>query len=122
MSNQKVTINWFEIPVADMARATAFYSAVMQATLMPMEQPEGEMQAFLSGETPVGALVANAHNTPSTSGALIYFDAGGDIDAMLTRVEAAGGSIAMPKISIGAFGHIAHFVDTEGNRIALHSA
>ena len=122
MSNNKVTINWFEIPVSDMARAKTFYQAALQAVLMPMEQPDGEMQAFLSGETPVGALVAGAHNSPSTTGSLIYFDAGGDIDAALARVEAAGGSVAVPKVSIGAFGHIAQFIDSEGNRIALHSA
>ena len=41
---------------------------------------------------------------------------------MLARVERAGGSIVVPKTDIGGdFGFFAHFVDTEGNKVGLHS-
>lgn len=115
------TINWFEIPVTNLDRAVGFYTKVMGATLVPMEMPEGKMRAFQNGDTPVGALVQNPHNSPSSNGSMIYFDAAGDMDAVLTKVGEAGGQVVMPKTSIGAYGHIAQFIDTEGNRIALHS-
>jgi hypothetical protein len=36
--------------------------------------------------------------------------------------DMAGGSIAVPKTDIGnGFGFSAHFIDTEGNKVGLHS-
>jgi uncharacterized protein len=41
---------------------------------------------------------------------------------MLARVVPAGGSVLVPKTEIGNdFGFFAHFVDTEGNKLGLHS-
>ena len=36
-------------------------------------------------------------------------------------VEAAGGKILAPKMSIGEHGNMAFILDTEGNKIGLHS-
>ncbi|NKB54982.1 MAG: VOC family protein [Alphaproteobacteria bacterium] len=120
MAKNLVTVDWFEIPVGDLERASNFYSAVLDADLVPMEVPEGKMKAFQNGEMPVGALVENPHNKPSATGSLVYFHSD-DIDATLGQVTGAGGTVAVPKTSIGPYGHIAQFVDTEGNRVALHS-
>ena len=43
------------------------------------------------------------------------------MDNILARVEAAGGQVAMPKMSIGEHGSIAFIIDTEGNKIGIHS-
>jgi predicted enzyme related to lactoylglutathione lyase len=43
------------------------------------------------------------------------------VAAALARVEKAGGKSVMPKTSIGEYGFIGGFVDTEGNRLYLHS-
>jgi predicted enzyme related to lactoylglutathione lyase len=39
----------------------------------------------------------------------------------LAKVVKNGGKALMPKTSIGEWGFIANFEDSEGNRIALHS-
>jgi len=52
----------------------------------------------------------------------VYLNGGADLALMLARVEGAGGSIAVPKTEIGSdFGFFAYFIDTEGNRVGLHS-
>ncbi|MFD2273604.1 hypothetical protein ACFS07_28025 [Undibacterium arcticum] len=53
---------------------------------------------------------------------MIYLDAGPSIDRVLARIEPAGGSIQMGKTELPReLGYIAHFIDTEGNRLALHA-
>ena len=44
-----------------------------------------------------------------------------NMDGMLIRVHASGGKTLTPKIQIGDYGFIAHFEDSEDNRVALHS-
>jgi predicted enzyme related to lactoylglutathione lyase len=71
-----------------------------------------------------GSLVyAPALYQPSAQGTLIYFTAfSGDLADELSRVEAAGGKALMPKTLINEeVGYMAMFLDTEGNRVALHS-
>lgn len=113
-----VKINWFAIPVRDVAAAARFYEAVFQQALIPMEGPDGEMRAFTADGTPVGALVG--HGTPGGRGVDLYFDAQGDLDAMLERTSAAGGTIVLPRTSIGEDGHFARIADADGNTIGLH--
>ncbi len=121
MANTKIAINWFEIPVADLDRAAKFYGAVFETELVPMETPGGTIMAFQNDEAPVGALSPCDGNAPSSKGAMLYFNADGDIDGVLKRVEAAGGNVILPNTAIGPYGHMAQFADTEGNRVALHS-
>ncbi len=115
-----VTINWFEIPVQNLARAAKFYSRILAVDLGEMQGPAGVMKTFQNGDAPVGALVESEHNSPSKSGPLVYLGAE-DIDVVLGRIGDAGGEVVLPKTSIGPFGNIAQFIDLEGNRIALHS-
>ena len=69
-----------------------------------------------------GALIAGEHYQPSRQGAVVYLNAGNNIDGPLSRIEAAGGKIVMEKTFLGEkIGHIAMFIDTEGNRIGIHS-
>ena len=117
MSN--ISINWFEIPTQDLDRAAGFYSRVLEAELGDMDGPMGPMKSFHNDGLPVGALVAGPQVSPSQTGSLIYLGTQ-DIDAALARVEAAGGQVLVGKTSIGPFGSIGQFVDSEGNRVALH--
>jgi predicted enzyme related to lactoylglutathione lyase len=57
---------------------------------------------------------------PSHAGALVYLTVD-NMNGMLKRVHASGGKTLMPKMQIGAYGFIAHFEDSEGNRVALHA-
>jgi predicted enzyme related to lactoylglutathione lyase len=68
-----------------------------------------------------GALVQQKGRQPTESGALVYLDADGKLDASLARVEAAGGRVVMPRTDIGAPGFIALIRDTEGNVVGLHT-
>lgn len=115
--------NWFEIPVHDMERATAFYEHLLQAELAVRDFGAARMawfpmEAGVPGAT--GALIQHESYTPSHAGSLIYLSVP-DIDAALARAEAGGGKVLRPRTSIGEFGFVGHLEDTEGNRVALHS-
>jgi predicted enzyme related to lactoylglutathione lyase len=116
-------INWFEIPAKNLARAKAFYEAVlgiemitpfpdMKYAMFPADMQNGEIG---------GGLLEEEGYEPSQQGALIYLNGGEDLDVPLGKVEAAGGKIIMPKTSIGPNGFMGRFIDTEGNRVAFHS-
>ena len=121
---------WFEIYVADMARAKAFYEAVLQVQLTPLPTPAGDasasgmqMLAFPAEMTQGGAggtLVKMDGMAPGGGGTLVYF---GSEDCAIeqARVEQAGGKVHQAKFSIGEYGHCALIVDTEGNTVGLHS-
>ena len=117
------SINWFEIPATDFARAKKFYETLFGTEIQMMSHPTmqygilpGDMQ---NGVT--GGLVQGEGFEPSAKGVVIYLNGGDDLSTPLARVEKAGGKILLPKTSIGGNGYMAHFLDTEGNRIALHS-
>jgi predicted enzyme related to lactoylglutathione lyase len=118
-------VGWFEIPVTDMGRAMKFYEAVLDVKLSRNQVGEIDMAWFpmVDGKGAAGSLVAHAEwYKPSQDGTLVYFTAySGDLESELGRVEAAGGKILVPKKSIGEYGFMAVVLDTEGNRIALHS-
>jgi uncharacterized protein len=123
MSEISHALNWFEIPVTDFARAKAFYETVLSVTIQPMAMGPTTM-GFLSADPDAvgGALVHSEDSAPSQLGTIVYLNGGEDLAPMLARVEQAGGSIAVPKTEIGNdFGCFAHFIDTEGNKVGLHS-
>ncbi len=116
-------VNWFEIPVLDLERAIKFYEKVFGYQLTK-ESMEGYSMAFFpmteNASGAAGTLMKAENYAPSHTGTMVYFSVD-DIDEVLRRVNANGGSIVLPKKNIGKYGFIAHFEDTEGNRIALHS-
>lgn len=115
-------LNWFEIPVSDFARAKGFYEAVLGITIAPMPMGPLTMGMLSSDPTAVGGAIVHGEGTPSQSGTLVYLNGGDDLAPMLARVEPAGGSVVVPKTEIGnGFGFFALFVDTEGNKVGLHS-
>jgi uncharacterized protein len=115
-------ISWFEISTTDFDRAIAFYSALVGKKLEKM--PEMPNYAFFPMEEmgPGGALQQVDGYEPSAQGTIIYLNLGEDLSEALARVEPAGGKILVHKTLISEeFGYFAHFLDTEGNRIGLHS-
>lgn len=119
----KNSINWFEIPVKNFERAKSFYSTLLGAEVQVMPHPElkygilpGDMQNGITG-----GIVEGPGFEPSDKGALIYLNGGEDLALPLSKVEAAGGTVVLPKTAIGPNGFMAHIIDTEGNKIALHS-
>ena len=116
-------INWFEIPSTDFARAVKFYETIFDAKLKVDDLGNMPLGIFVDdkGES-VGCVVHSEHMKPSEQGALLYLDATPDFDAVLDRVTKAGGRIVMGKLELPReLGYIAQFIDTEGNRVALHA-
>lgn len=119
MSN---TVVWFDIPVTDLTRAMKFYSSVLQIDMQPMEMGPAKMAFFpFQPEEASGSLLQSKDAHPSDKGSVVYLNGGEDLSESLGRVESAGGKILQEKTSIGEHGFIAYFLDTEGNRVALHS-
>lgn len=116
---------WFEIPVVDMTRAMAFYSAVTGSNLELSKQSPIPMAMFPSTKNygSAGALVQMPQMLPGANGPVIYLNGGDDLQVMLDRVVPAGGTILVPKTLISEeVGYYALFLDTEGNRLGLFSA
>ncbi len=114
------SVNWFELFVAEMPRAQAFYEQVLATTLRP-ENVNGEAHAIFGGDGVAGSLVQRKGAQPGGGGTLVYLNCNGTLDAVIARVEKSGGKVMMPKTDIGPPGFIAVMVDTEGNSVGLHS-
>ncbi len=119
-------VGWFEIPVTDMDRAKKFYDTVFEVDIQVHQMNELQMGWFPFAENKMGAsgsLVRHKewYKPSDTYGPLLYFSSR-DVQEQLHRVEKAGGTIVQPKKLIAKdIGYMAVFIDTEGNRIALHS-
>lgn len=116
-------VNWIEIPVTDMARAKAFYRALLGVELVDFAAPGYEYALFtVQSRTNAGALVKGEGAAPSMTGVTIYFDASQRIDAMIERAIAAGATLLLPKTRLSdEAGDVAFLRDTEGNRVGLQS-
>ncbi|MES2279080.1 MAG: VOC family protein [Bacteroidota bacterium] len=120
-------ISWFEIPATDIDRAQKFYEAIFDISMMPMDMPQMKMRIFpltdmMKGVSGCLCDSGGFHVPSADKGPLVYLNANPDVQIVLDRIEAAGGKIIVPKTQISPeHGHMAVFVDTEGNRVALHA-
>ena len=120
-------ISWFEIGTTDLGRATKFYETIFNLKLQPLDLQNIRMRMFPLADmmTGVGGALVDSggfHKPSATDGPLIYLNGNPDVQTVLDRVEGAGGKIAVPKTQISPeYGYMAVIIDTEGNRIALHS-
>jgi predicted enzyme related to lactoylglutathione lyase len=115
-------IHWYEIPVADIQRASKFYGAVLNQTIQVTDLTE-QMGSML-GMLPGGALVQNVQHgyEPAATGTLIYLTVDEDLNETLARVEASNGQVVLPKTPMGQDkGFCAWVMDTEGNKVGLYS-
>ena len=120
-------ISWFEIPATDLPRAQKFYETIFGIKMVPMDMENIKMRMFPLDDmmTQIGGAVVDSggfHKPSLTDGPLIYLNGNPDVQNVLNKVEAAGGTIMVPKTQISPeYGYMAVLVDTEGNRIGLHS-
>ncbi len=118
-------IDWFEIPVLDMDRATAFYEALLGTTIRRETLGPHTLGVFTcDGDQAVGGCLLAGDNLPAPSldGSLVYLNAGPLLDVVVARVEVAGGRVLVPKVVLpGDMGCFVHIADTEGNRVGLHA-
>lgn len=114
-------ISWFEIPVYDIRRAARFYGTIYNLEMEVTGNGEFAMAYFPADKGIGGALIYGPGCVPSDTGTLVYLNAGNDLDGILGRVDLAGGRVIMPRSVISeAAGSFALFIDSEGNRVALH--
>ena len=118
------SLNWFEIPAKNIKRSMKFYENIFGIKMEEMEM-NGMQMAFFpwkegSGKAN-GGLVQSKIHKPSKDGAVIYLNANPKMDKVLAKINKAGGKVVMPKMQTGDFGYMAFFIDTEGNKVALHS-
>jgi predicted enzyme related to lactoylglutathione lyase len=115
--------NWIEIPVADMKRAKRFYGELLGVALNGMQMGSNDYALFeVKDRFNTGCLVKGKGYVPSKQGVVVYLNGGDDLSTVLARVAKAGGKVLLEKTFLSKeAGHIAYFVDTEGNKIGLHS-
>jgi len=116
-------ISWVEIPATDINRAIKFYSEILDSEIV--QQNVGDFQmAFLPSdmEGVGGAITYGPDYTPAQTGVLVYLNGGEDLDVILARIDAAGGKVLVPKTLITEeYGYFGLFIDSEGNKLGLHS-
>jgi predicted enzyme related to lactoylglutathione lyase len=114
-------INWFEISVVNLDRATRFYGDVLGSPLR-REVFGGTPIAVFSHTQPAGVggcLMQHDGRRPSEDGPAVYL-ATKDLQGSLARLKEAGGELVQPYTDIGAQGVMALIRDTEGNVVGLH--
>lgn len=122
LSMSQNTVVWMDIPVTDLKRATDFYAKVLGAKLEPEKMGEVEFSVLPhAGSNVSGCLTTSSDNKPSRNGPLVYLNVNGRLDEAVRIAGDSGGEVLEPSHPIGPYGFRAIIVDSEGNRIALHS-
>ena len=122
------TLCWTDIPVTNLDRAIKFYSAILGKEVRKMSEtgfeygllPHEEQNA--SGCLCVGSDSVGDKNEPSETGPLIYLSVEGRLNEAVEAARVSGGRVLQERQQIGPHGVRAIIVDSEGNRIALHSS
>lgn len=118
----KSYVSWFEIPAINFQQAVDFYNNIYDIEMETNFDGQYAMAYFPAGKGVGGAIVAGPGSTPSDTGPLLYLNGGDNLDKILSKIEPAGGRIIMPKTHISEeAGYFAIFIDSEGNKLALHS-
>ncbi len=123
INDMKNLISIVEIPTADFSRAIAFYQTVLNINVEVTEMDGIKMALFPNaGESVFVQLIHGSDYKPSADGTVVYLNGGDDLQKVADKIEANGGKIVVPKSEIGSdMGFFAIFIDTEGNKLGLHS-
>ncbi|MCK9413053.1 MAG: VOC family protein [Prolixibacteraceae bacterium] len=125
MEKTENALNWFEIAVNDIKRAQKFYETVFEIEMHSDEMMGMKMAVFITDDSTgkvSGALVQSDMHKPGVDGVTIYLNGNPDLDIPLGKINGAGGKVLMPKTLVSDnVGYMAFFMDTEGNKIGLHS-
>lgn len=121
-SSIKNFVSWFEIPAYNHYRSVAFYNYIFAIEITTVEL-NGFCMGFFPADNGIsGAIVTGQGCVPSETGPLLYLNGGNDLNDVLLKVNEAGGRVVMGKTFLSeSAGYFALFIDSEGNRLALHS-
>lgn len=119
----KNLISIVEIPTVDFQRAVRFYQAIMNIQIEKVDMDGIQMGLFPGDAKATSvALIGGGGYKPSADGTIAYLNGGDDLQIILNKIEANGGKILVPKTAIAPeMGFYAHFIDTEGSKLGLHS-
>jgi predicted enzyme related to lactoylglutathione lyase len=122
-NTMKSYISIFEIPATEISRAVDFYQAILDIKIEKMDMPEMQMGILpYEGQMVTGVIIKAEGYKPSADGVTIYLNGGDNLQVILDKVEKNGGKILIPKtLHADESGHFAIFLDSEGNKIGLHS-
>lgn len=116
-------INWFAIPVLNLRRAILFYNSILDVKLEETNMGGTSMAFFPKKEGGVGGhLFSDPNFIPSQNGPILYLNGSPDLQVVMDKIEKAGGKVLISKTKINSkIGHFGMFLDSEGNRLAIHS-
>ena len=119
----KSFISIFEIPTTEFARAVKFYQSILDIKIQEIDMQGMQMGLFPTEQQMVSGVLVKAEGyKPSADGVVIYFNGGDNLQVILDKVDINDGQVIVPKTHIDdENGYFAMFLDTEGNRIGLHS-
>jgi predicted enzyme related to lactoylglutathione lyase len=122
----KNAISWFEIPAIDLDRAQKFYETIFDIQMIAMDMPQLKMRLFpIDDPMNIGGAICSSgdfYKPSAENGPLVYLNGNPDVQLILDKIKSAGGQVLIPKTQISPeHGYMAVFLDTEGNRVALHS-
>ncbi|WP_244462149.1 VOC family protein [Wocania ichthyoenteri] len=122
-NHMKSFISIFEIPATEISRAVDFYQAILDINIEKMDIPEMQMGIFpYEGQMVTGVIIKGEGYQPSADGVTIYLNGGDNLQIILDKVERNGGKIIVPKtLHADESGYFGIFLDSEGNKIGLHS-
>ena len=112
---------WFDIPVVDLGRATDFYAKVLGVAVEQQSMEGFQFSVIEHQDGNGGCLVSNAAEISADKGVLLYLNVDGRIRDAVRQVQDHGGRILQEVHSLGPHGFRAIILDSEGNRMALHS-
>ena len=119
----KSFVSIFEIPATELSRAVDFYQAILDVKIEKMEMPDMQMGIFpYEGQMVTGVIIKAEGYQPSADGVTIYLNGGDNLQGILDKVEKNGGKVLVPKtLHADESGYFAIFLDSEGNKLGLHS-
>ena len=122
-NHSKSYISIFEIPATDISRAVDFYQTVLDIKIEKIDLPDMQMGILpYEGQMVTGVIIKAEGYKPSAEGVTIYLNGGDNLQVILDKVEKSVGKIVIPKTQhADGSGYFATFIDSEGNKIGLHS-
>ncbi len=116
-------ISIFEIPATDIARAIAFYQNILGIEIQQIDMPGLHIGLLpFEGQLVTGVIMQGEGYEPSATGVTIYLNGGNDLQPILDKVAPSGGKVIVPKTPhADEVGYFALFLDSEGNKMGLHS-
>ena len=117
------TLVWADIPTRDLDRAMAFYAALLDVDVTPVQEEIRFAMLRHDGNNAAACLgPMDEYHQPGAAGPLIYLSLGDRLEEAQRLVPGLGGRVLAPPHSIGS-GHGSRVIieDTEGNRLALYA-